>query len=160
MSGSGTRQACNHFGKRVRVAPDNSMIFELPHGVENCSFFDSVQSSHPLSTVPSGTMSRAGWRAHSQAPALNANLYCSRCVSQIGIFDNEWIRLTPTYAKARGRGTHIGVETGMKVKLVPLGQGQKTVEGCGMSEVFCMRCSALIGQYCRTAPNVEKEELV
>ena len=96
----------------------------------------------------------------SQAPPPNVNLYCSHCDSQIGIFDNEWIRLTSSYARARDSGTHFGIETGKKIKTVPQGQAQKAAEGCGMSEVFCIKCSSLIAQYCRAAPAGEKQQLM
>jgi hypothetical protein len=99
-------------------------------------------------------------RRGSQEPPPNVNLYCSHCESQIGIFDNEWIRLTSTYARAREKGTHFGIETGKKIKIVPEGQVQKAAEGCGMCEVFCTKCSSLIGQFCKTAPDADKQHLV
>ena len=105
-------------------------------------------------------MSVSEWRRLSQALPPNVNLYCLNCDSQIGIFDNEWIRLTSTYARPRGKGTHFGTEAGKKVKVVPQGQAQKAAEGCEMSEVFCVRCSSLVGQYCRTAPDTGKRHLV
>jgi len=99
-------------------------------------------------------------RPSSRAPTPNVNLYCGQCESQIGIFDNEWIRLTSSYVRSKDDGTHFGTEIGRKTQVVPVGVSQRALEGCVMAEVFCKTCSAVVGQYCQKAPDAAKQHLV
>jgi len=103
-------------------------------------------------------MSVAARRAVTSLPSIN--LYCAGCEAQIGIFNNEWIRLTASYARSKDPGTHFGTEFGEKTQVVPAGASQKAAEGCTMSEVYCIKCMAVVGQYCTSAPNEEKQKLV
>jgi hypothetical protein len=88
------------------------------------------------------------------------NLHCSNCHTRLGSFSNDWVRLTSSYAKPTRAGTQEGFEAGNKIKHVPNGESHRALEGCGLSEVFCTECSIMIGQYCRSAPDQEKEALV
>ena len=101
----------------------------------------------------------SGYRA-SIAPPPNSNLYCAECDSQIGIFENEWTHLTSSYARAQEKGTHFGTEVGVRTQIVPAGSVQHVAEGCEMSEVFCTKCSTVVAQYCRNAPDASKQHLV
>ncbi|RMZ85080.1 hypothetical protein DV738_g54, partial [Chaetothyriales sp. CBS 135597] len=94
------------------------------------------------------------------ATARVVRLLCAECDTSLGTFENEWIRLTSSYARPKQRGRHTMTEIGNRVQHVPVGVSQKAAEGCGMAEVFCRVCSCLVGQYCKTAPNREKQELV
>ncbi|RMZ86512.1 hypothetical protein DV736_g6260, partial [Chaetothyriales sp. CBS 134916] len=87
-------------------------------------------------------------------------LICAQCDTRLGTFENEWIRLTSSYARPKQPGRHFMTEIGNRVQQVPTGASQKAAEGCGMAEVFCKVCSCLVGQYCKTAPNQEKQGLV
>ena len=91
---------------------------------------------------------------------LLVHLCCEQCNSQIGTFENEWIRLTSSYARAKSNGRHIGTEIGNRIRDVPAGVTQKAAEGCGMAEVFCRECSNRVGQYCKSAPTPDKQSLV
>lgn len=97
--------------------------------------------------------------AHVPEP-VRVNLYCVSCESQIGIFDNEWIRLTASYARSKEKGIHFATDVGNKTQTVPSGPAQRAAEGCVMSEVFCQKCHNTVGQYCRSAPSLDKEYLV
>lgn len=99
-------------------------------------------------------------RRTSQAPLATVNLYCSQCDTQIGIFQNEWARLTSSYAHPAHPGTHFGTEVGYKTQVVPDGVLQRGVQGCTLAEVFCKKCSAVLGQYCKAAPTAEQRRLV
>src|SRR5271170_3657074 len=88
------------------------------------------------------------------------NLYCVQCESQIGIFENEWIRLTASYARSKEKGMHFGTDVGNRTQIVPSGVTQRAAEGCSMSEIFCKKCSNTVGQFCRSAPDKEKKHLV
>ncbi|KAJ9660801.1 hypothetical protein H2198_002340 [Neophaeococcomyces mojaviensis] len=101
----------------------------------------------------------SGYRT-SAAPPPNSNLYCTECDSQIGIFENEWTHLTSSYARSQEKGTHFGTEIGVRTQVVPAGSAQKGAEGCEMSEVFCTKCSTVVAQYCRNAPDSSKQHLV
>lgn len=90
----------------------------------------------------------------------SVNLYCAQCQAQIGIFDNEWIRLTSSYARSREKGTHFGTEVGQRTQIVPGGPSPRSAEGCEMAEVFCRKCSNMVGQYCKKAPDASKQPLV
>jgi hypothetical protein len=109
---------------------------------------------HPIARMGSST------RRATQGPLPNANLYCSQCDTQIGIFHNEWVRLTSSYVYAAHRGTHLATEIANKTQVVPEGVSQTAVEGCTMAEVFCKKCSAAVGQYCKAAPTTEQSRLV
>lgn len=98
-------------------------------------------------------------RTSSNAQA-DVNLYCAQCDAQIGIFENEWIRLTSSYARSKERGTHFGTEVGQRTQVVPSGPTQRSAEGCVMAEVFCRKCSNMVGQYCKSAPDAEKQPLI
>lgn len=94
------------------------------------------------------------------APPPNSNLYCTSCDSQIGVFENEWTHFTTSYAKSQEKGTHLGTEIGVKTQVVPVGSAQKDAEGCEMSEVYCTKCSSVVAQYCRTAPEPSQQHFV
>ncbi|RMZ84607.1 hypothetical protein DV737_g1095, partial [Chaetothyriales sp. CBS 132003] len=102
--------------------------------------------------------SRPDSGGHPQARIVR--LMCAQCDTRLGTFENEWIRLTSSYARPKQRGRHTMTEIGNRVQQVPTGVSQKAAEGCGMAEVFCRVCSCLVGQYCKTAPNREKQWLV
>ena len=87
------------------------------------------------------------------------NLYCTSCEAQIGIFENEWIRLTTSYAWPKQKGTHFGTEIGNKTQIVPPGGVRDAAEGCEMADVFCCSCHATVGRYCKTAPSKEQQYL-
>ena len=97
----------------------------------------------------------------STAPPTMAivNLYCTSCESQIGIFENEWIRLTTSYAWPKQKGTHFGTEIGNKTQTVPPNSVQNVAEGCEMADVFCCSCHATVGRYCKAAPSKEQQYL-
>ncbi|KAI1622654.1 hypothetical protein EDD37DRAFT_635551 [Exophiala viscosa] len=99
-------------------------------------------------------------RRVSQIPAPNVNLFCTQCDIQIGVFTNEWTRLTSTYVYATHVGKHFGTEVANKTQVVPNGVLQKAVEGCTTAEVFCKNCSAGVGQYCKAAPTAEQRRLI
>lgn len=98
-------------------------------------------------------------RRVSQVPAPNVNLFCSQCDTQIGVFVNEWIRLTSSYVYPAHQGKHFGTEIGNKTQVVPDGVFQKAVQGCTLAEVFCKKCSAALGQYCKAAPTPQQRRL-
>ncbi|KIV77187.1 hypothetical protein PV11_09009 [Exophiala sideris] len=99
-------------------------------------------------------------RRVSQTPIPNVNLFCTQCDTQIGVFANEWTRLTSTYVYAAHVGKHFGTEVANKTQVVPNGVLQKAVEGCTTAEVFCKNCSAGVGQYCKAAPTAEQRRLI
>ena len=96
----------------------------------------------------------------SRAHAVVVHLACHQCSTQLGIFENEWIRLTSSYARARNSGRHVNTEIGNRIQHVPAGVTQKAIEGCGMAEIFCKQCSNLVGQYCKSAPEASKQNMV
>lgn len=93
-------------------------------------------------------------------PTDSVNLYCTQCSSQLGIFENEWIRLTASYMRPARPGQHFGTEVGQKIQVVPDGTSQQAARGCSMAEVFCKKCSAAVGRYCTAAPTVDQTHLV
>ena len=101
-------------------------------------------------------------RRPSQVLPPNVNRYCGQCDSQIGIFDNEWIRLTAKYARSKDKGTNFGTEVGHETKKVPDGVAEhlRFAAGCELAEVFCNKCSLVIGQYCRAAPSTASSFLI
>ncbi|KIX01479.1 uncharacterized protein Z518_09205 [Rhinocladiella mackenziei CBS 650.93] len=99
-------------------------------------------------------------RRASQIPSSTVYLHCSQCNSQIGIFENEWTRLTSSYVLSVHPGTHFGTEVAHKTKVVPEGVSQRAVEGCTLAEVFCKKCSAAVGQYCKATATSAQRALV
>jgi hypothetical protein len=100
-------------------------------------------------------------RRMSQAPSSHVNLHCSQCDSQIGIFDNEWTRFTTSYVRAVHPGAHFGTEVALnKTQVVPEGTTQRSLEGCTLAEVFCTKCSAVVGQYCKAIPGPERRHML
>ncbi|KAK5072633.1 hypothetical protein LTR64_004892 [Lithohypha guttulata] len=94
------------------------------------------------------------------AATSNVNLYCASCDTQIGIFENDWLHLTDSYAYAQKEGTSFSTKAGRETKVVPHGSSQQAAEGCHMAELSCNQCSVMVGQYCRSAPHPSKEHLV
>ena len=100
-------------------------------------------------------------RRMSQAPSSHVNLHCSQCDSQIGIFDNEWTRLSSSYVHSVHPGAHFGTEVAMnKTQTVPEGTAQSKLEGCTLAEVFCTKCSGVVGQYCKAIPGPERRTML
>ncbi|KAK5211868.1 hypothetical protein LTR07_001715 [Exophiala xenobiotica] len=99
-------------------------------------------------------------RRVSQAPSPNVNLFCSQCDTQVGVFANEWTRLTSSYVYPAHQGKHFGTEIGNKTQVVPEGALQRAVQGCTLAEVFCKKCSAALGQYCKAAPTPEQRRMI
>lgn len=96
-----------------------------------------------------------------QALPPAVNLHCLQCDAQIGAFDNnEWIRLTSSYVRSARPGTHLATEVAKRTQVVPDGVPHRAVEGCTLAEVFCMNCSATVGQYCISAPTPAQRHLV
>ncbi|KAK6367883.1 hypothetical protein LTS17_010035 [Exophiala oligosperma] len=107
----------------------------------------------------SSSSSRRGSQVPPTAAAPNVNLFCSQCDTQIGVFVNEWTRLTSSYVYPNHQGKHFGTEIGNKTQVVPDGVSQKAVQGCTLAEVFCKKCSAALGQYCKAAPTPQQRYL-
>ncbi|KIY03567.1 uncharacterized protein Z520_00258 [Fonsecaea multimorphosa CBS 102226] len=100
-------------------------------------------------------------RRMSQSASPHVNLHCLQCDSQIGIFDNEWTRLTSSYVRPVHPGTHFGTEVATnKTQVVPEGVTQRSLEGCSLAEVFCTKCSAAVGQYCKAAPAAAQRNML
>ncbi|RVX73506.1 hypothetical protein B0A52_02394 [Exophiala mesophila] len=90
----------------------------------------------------------------------SVDLYCTQCSSHLGIFENEWTRLTAGYMRPARPGQHFGTEVGQKTQIVPEGSSQQAARGCTMAEVFCKKCSATVARYCTAAPHVDQRHLV
>ncbi|KIW23514.1 uncharacterized protein PV07_11706 [Cladophialophora immunda] len=100
-------------------------------------------------------------RRMSQPASLHVNLHCLQCDGQIGIFDNEWTRLTSSYVRPVHSGTHFGTEIATnKTQVVPEGVTQRALEGCTLAEVFCTKCSAVVGQYCKEIPAAAQRNML
>ncbi|KIW97604.1 uncharacterized protein Z519_01188 [Cladophialophora bantiana CBS 173.52] len=100
-------------------------------------------------------------RHMSRSASQHVNLHCLQCDNQIGIFDNEWIRLTSSYVRPVHPGTHLGTEIATsKTQVVPEGVTQRALEGCTLAEVFCTRCSAVVGQYCKAVPATARRNML
>lgn len=91
---------------------------------------------------------------------MTVNLFCTRCDSQLGVFENEWTRLTASYMRPARPGQHCATEIAQKTQVVPSGVAQAAAEGCTMAEVFCKKCSTVVAQYCKAAPKPEQAQLV
>ncbi|KAK5056700.1 hypothetical protein LTR84_012232 [Exophiala bonariae] len=91
---------------------------------------------------------------------VTVNLFCTHCDSQLGVFENEWTRLTSSYMRPARVGQHRATEIGQKTQVVPNGAVQQAAEGCTMAEVFCKKCSTPVAQYCKAAPKPEQAQLV
>lgn len=91
---------------------------------------------------------------------VTVNLFCSQCDNQLGIFENEWTRLTTSYMRPALPGQHFASEIAQKTQVVPNGGAGQAAEGCTMAEVFCKKCSVAIAQYCKAAPRPEQANLV
>ncbi|OAP63254.1 hypothetical protein AYL99_02481 [Fonsecaea erecta] len=97
--------------------------------------------------------------SHSASP--HVNLHCLQCDSQIGIFANEWIRLTSSFVHPAHPGTHFGTEIATnKTQVVPEGVVQQALEGCTLAEVFCTKCSAAVGHYCKAIPTAAQRNML
>ncbi|ETN37004.1 uncharacterized protein HMPREF1541_07992 [Cyphellophora europaea CBS 101466] len=101
---------------------------------------------------------RSGDRSHKLLAKVN--LYCKECNAQIGIFSNEWVHLTPSYASPKERGQKFGTRVGDSTKKVPDGVAHRLAAGCEMAEVFCEGCNTHIGQHCKRAPESKKAQMV
>ena len=77
----------------------------------------------------------------------DTNVYCIQCQAQIGVVDNQWEKLTSSYAKPMLAGISFNTEISRKTQVVPAGSVQKAAAGCVMAEVLCS-CSTMVGQYC------------
>ncbi len=93
----------------------------------------------------------------SVGPYKTVNLYCNTCDSQIGIYENEWIRPTTSYVIPKEKGTNFAINVAEKSQTAD-GKNIGALSGCALSEASCANCSKGLGQYCRTAPG--KEHLV
>ncbi|KAL2444705.1 hypothetical protein ABEF95_017164 [Exophiala dermatitidis] len=87
-------------------------------------------------------------------------LHCAQCDNELGLSNNEWVRLTKSYVLAATPGTHSGTEVGHKTQVVPNGALHQTVQGCTVVEVVCTSCLAPVGQFCRAVPTTEQEYLL
>ena len=85
----------------------------------------------------------------------SVNAHCSNCNTQIGIYDNEWIRLTSSYVIPKAKGTQFGIDVADKSQTVT-GKSHELVEGCVLSEAHCQHCSKSLGHYCRDAPGKQQ----
>lgn len=88
------------------------------------------------------------------------NAYCNACQSQIGVFTNEWVRLTSAYARPKDKGASFDTRTGDTTRVVPDGVAHKMAAGCEMAELFCESCSTIVGQYCKSAPKGKREHML
>lgn len=86
-------------------------------------------------------------------------VHCNACDSYLGIFENEWIRLTSSYARPVQQGVHYGTDISQNTRIVPTSTTHRSAEGCLLSDVVCQKCSTTVGQYCREAPTVEQHYL-
>lgn len=94
------------------------------------------------------------------ASPLNVHLHCAQCDAQLGIFENEWVHLTPSYARPKERGINMGCRIGSRTQVVPQGPTQKEAAGCTMVELFCEKCSSVVGQSCKSTPSSEQQNLL
>lgn len=99
-------------------------------------------------------------RSQQVRSAPKVNLYCKDCNSQLGIFNNEWIHLTPSYAAPKEKGKNFGTRIGDSTKKVPDGGVHKMAAGCEMAEIFCESCNMHIGQHCEEAPESKRSQMV
>ncbi|KAJ9615810.1 hypothetical protein H2200_001887 [Cladophialophora chaetospira] len=100
-------------------------------------------------------------RRMSLAPSSHVNLHCLQCDAQIGTFDNEWSRLTSSYVRPIHPGRHFGTEIALnKTQTVPEGTTQRDLQGCTLAEVFCTKCSGVVGQYCKAIPAPERKNML
>ncbi|KEF54321.1 uncharacterized protein A1O9_09487 [Exophiala aquamarina CBS 119918] len=99
-------------------------------------------------------------RRQSRPPPVFVNLYCSQCDNHLGIFENEWARLTSSYMRPTLPGQHFASEIAQKTQIVPNGVVGQAAEGCTMAEVFCKKCSVAVAQYCKAAPRPDQGKLV
>ena len=97
----------------------------------------------------------------SQVQSSRVNLHCLQCGAQIGIFDNEWSRLSASYVRSIHPGSHFGTEIALnKTQTVPEGTAQRSLEGCTLAEVFCTKCSGVVGQYCKAIPGPDRRGML
>jgi hypothetical protein len=80
---------------------------------------------------------RASERKQASKSVTKINLYCKECDSQVGIFTNEWVHLTPSYGGPKEKGKTFGTRIGQSTKKVPDGAAHKMAAGCEMAEIFC-----------------------
>jgi hypothetical protein len=100
-------------------------------------------------------------RRGSQAPAVSVNLHCTQCDNQVGIFENEFTRLTASYVRAVHPGAHFGTDVNLnKAQTVPEGTTQAALQGCVLAEVTCNTCAATVGQYIKDVPSQEQMQLL
>ena len=116
----------------------------------------TIQSqSFPPYPDPLSAMRSSSVRS-SLGPRRGVNVYCSTCEFQVGIYENDWIRLTSTYAIAQSKGTYFATNVSDNRVTVQRGEAHKPAEGCVLSEAICANCSKVIGQLCRDAMDREK----
>jgi hypothetical protein len=88
----------------------------------------------------------------SQGRTKMADLFCTVCDSQIGTYENEWIRLTSSYIIPKVNGTKFGIIVADEHRTVD-GKEATALHGCDLSEASCSKCSKAIGHFCRNAPS-------
>jgi hypothetical protein len=79
------------------------------------------------------------------------DIFCTPCGSHIGTYENEWIRLTSSYAIAKANGTKFGINVAEEHRTVN-GKEATALHGCELSEASCSKCLKVIGYFCRNAP--------
>jgi hypothetical protein len=100
-------------------------------------------------------------RRASQAPTGSVHLHCTQCDNQVGIFENEFTRLTASYVRAVHPGAHFGTNVNhKKAQTVPGGTTQAALQGCVLAEVTCNNCAATVGQYIKEVPSEEQMQLL
>jgi hypothetical protein len=87
----------------------------------------------------------------SHGPHKMADIFCTGCDSQIGTYENEWIRLTSSYIISKVAGTKFGINVADEHRTVD-GKEAIALHGCDLSEASCSKCSKAIGHFCRNAP--------
>jgi hypothetical protein len=97
--------------------------------------------------------------AHTDPPT-KVNIYCTHCHAQIGICNNDWVRLTGSYARPRDKGIEFATRVGENVRVVPEAAVHKLAAGCHMADVQCESCNTSIGQYCKDAPEVTRSQTI
>lgn len=90
----------------------------------------------------------------------NVHLHCASCDAQLGVFENEWVHLTQSYARPKEKGINMGCRIGTRTQVVPHGPQQKEAAGCTMVELFCDACSGVVGQSCKSASGPDQEHLL
>ncbi|EXJ88656.1 hypothetical protein A1O1_05587 [Capronia coronata CBS 617.96] len=90
----------------------------------------------------------------------NVILCCAQCENHLGIYENNWIRVTSSYARPGRPGTLLGIKIGRKTQVVPEGASQRDLQGCTLAQLSCKKCSTVVGQYCKAAATPEQERLV